>query len=241
MDHDARIDAAEREVAALVDALRSGPLDAPVPTCPAWTVSDLIEHVGTFAGWWSHNLCEALDRPKVDFPAMPDGEARIEWFEQVAGSLVDLLCMTEPDLKTWTWVPDDQTASFVARRCAHELAIHRFDAQMARGSAQPVDAELAADGIEEIFVMVRARPFGEGTGQGETLHLHGTDRDDEWTIMIGPDSLSVTREHAKGDLAIRAAVSDLELTLYDRPTVGEVQRFGDEAVLDVWTRAFTFG
>jgi hypothetical protein len=137
-------------------------------------------------------------------------------------------------------VPDDQTAGFVARRCAHELAIHRFDVQMARGSAQPIDAELAADGIEEIFVMVNARPMERG-GNGETLHLHGTDRGDEWMITIEPDRVSVTHEHGKGDLAVRAAVSDLELSLYARPTLGDVQMFGDEAVLEVWKGAFTFG
>ena len=58
---------------------------------------------------------------------------------------------------------------------------------------------------------------------------------------MNPDGLEVTREHAKGDLALKGAVSDLELLLYDRPPIGEVERFGDEAALDAWYRVFKFG
>ena len=50
----------------------------------------------------------------------------------------------------------------------------------------------------------------------------------------------MTREHAKGDLALKGAVSDLEMVLYQRPTVGEVQRFGDDAVLPAFHHVFTF-
>ena len=39
---------------------------------------------------------------------------------------------------------------------------------------------------------------------------------------------------------LRAGVSDLELLLYGRPPLGPVQRFGDEAILDNWYRAFRF-
>jgi len=51
----------------------------------------------------------------------------------------------------------------------------------------------------------------------------------------------VTREHGKGDLAIRATASDLELILYGRPTLDEVVTFGDPAVLATWYRIFRFG
>jgi len=56
-----------------------------------------------------------------------------------------------------------------------------------------------------------------------------------------PDGLQVRREHAQGDLALRGAVSDLELLLYDRPPIGPVERFGEQAVLNAWYRAFHFG
>ena len=73
------------------------------------------------------------------------------------------------------------------------------------------------------------------------MHLHGTDRGDEWLLTLDPGGLQVERRHAKGDLALRGAVSDLELLLYQRPTLGDVERLGDERVLAAWQRVFTFG
>ena len=100
---------------------------------------------------------------------------------------------------------------------------------------------MAADGIDEIFYMVANAPDRRGRGDGETLHLHGTDRGDEWLLTLDNDALQVERRHAKGDLALRGAVSDLELVLYQRPPLGDIERIGDESVLDAWHRFFTFG
>jgi hypothetical protein len=88
--------------------------------------------------------------------------------------------------------------------------------------------------------MCAAAPDRMGQGEGQTLHLHSAEGN-EWLISMNPDGLQISREHAKGDLALKGAVSDLELVLYDRPPIGEVERFGDEAVLDAWKRVFKFG
>jgi uncharacterized protein (TIGR03083 family) len=240
MDYADHVAAVERESAALADALHAGRLDAPVPSCPGWTLADLALHAGQFSVFWTHVLCEGLGRPKTPYPGEPEGEGRREWFDELRGHLVAVLRETPPDTGIWTWVDSDKSARFAARRAANELAIHRVDAQLARGEARPVDAALAADGIEEIFVMMAALPRS-GQAKGETMHLHGTDRGDEWLVTLTPDGVRVERTHSKGDLALRGAVSDLELVLYQRPPIGEVQRFGDDAVLDAWYREFTFG
>jgi hypothetical protein len=188
-------------------------------------------------------LCEGTGRAKTPAPDKPDDDSLLAgWVEELGGHLVSELRATPPDTEVWTWV-DDKSARFIARRCANELAVHRFDAQTARDAPQPIDAALAADGIDEIFVMMAARGEPSGEGRGETLHLHGTDdgRDDEWLIALQADRVEMSHEHAKGDLALRGAVSDIELLLYQRPPLGEVQRFGDESVLDAWYREFTFG
>ena len=100
----------------------------------------------------------------------------------------------------WTWFPPDQTARFVARRIANEIAIHRVDAQVARGSQKPVDAELAADGIEEIFVLLQ-HPQRDDlfSPTHHTLHLHGTDFEpSEWFVDFGPDGLTMTPRAREG-------------------------------------------
>jgi uncharacterized protein (TIGR03083 family) len=241
VDHADRVNAVERELAGLVAAVSKGPLDAVVPTCPDFTVDDLAQHVGSFCGFWTHVLCEGSGRTKTPFDAV-GFEGRIEWLRTLGGHLVSELRATSPDTVVWTWHAPDQSAAFVARRTSHELAIHRVDAQLTRGSAESVDPELAADGIEEVFLLLtRVDPTGARDDARRTLHLHGTDYEPgEWFLALEPDGIHVTREHAKGDLALRGTVSDLEMLLYQRPTVGSVERFGDESVLDAFYREFTF-
>lgn len=248
LSYDEHVAAARREIDSLLAALRAGPVDAPVPTCPEWTVYDLAKHAGEFMGFWTHVLCEGTGSAKTPFPDAPDiddgADAMGVWVEDLGRHLIATLEATAPTTEVWTWVDDNKTASFTARRVAHELAIHRVDAQSARGAIEPIDAALAADGIEEIFHMsAQHNRAPDAASGGETIHLHGTDegRHDEWLITLGADGLGVLREHAKGDLAVRAGVSDLELLLYGRPTLGPVERFGDDTVLDGWYRTFHFG
>jgi uncharacterized protein (TIGR03083 family) len=244
MEYGEHVAAVEREIGAFADALAAGPLDAKVPTCPLWTVADLVKHVGEFTGFWTHVLCEGAGRPKTPFPEMPQSEATVTWFTRLGAHLVEQLRRTSADQTVWTWHPDRRNATFVARRCANELAVHRFDAQSARGAPNPIEPTLAVDGIDEIFMMIEAfaaRGEDVGRGSGETMHLHGTDREGEWLVRLTPAGLDVVSGHAKGDLALRGAVSDLELVLYERPAIGAVERFGDESVLEVWYRAFRFG
>lgn len=247
MDYHEHVHAVERESSAIEAALRAGPLDVIVPTCPDWTLVDLASHLLQFSGLWTHVICEGTDRSKPPFTDPAPGEQDPGWFAdqfaEQAGHLVEMLRTTEPAARVWTWDPADQTTAFVARRAAHELAVHRFDVQSARSSPDPIDGALAVDGIDEIFAMVDAwRAGGAETGQGngETLHLHASDPDAEWTLTLAPDGLSVDREHRKADLALRGAASDLELVLYDRPPLATVDHLGDDSVLTAWLRGFHF-
>jgi uncharacterized protein (TIGR03083 family) len=244
MEHSRRVDAAERELGELRAAMAAGPLDAPVPTCPDWTVEDLAHHVGGFCAFWAHVLCEGTDTTKPAIPDAPQGAATHAWLDEIGGHLLAQLRLAPGDLPVWTWFDADRTAGFVARRAANELAIHRYDAQAARGTARPIEPALAVDVVDETFEALITRRPRTGRAVGQTMHLHGTDEppvdDAEWLVTLQPDRIDVSREHAKGDLALRAPVSDLALLLFRRPALGEVQRFGDDAVLDAWYQEFMF-
>lgn len=262
MDFAAHVDSAARDMDRLIASLAAGPTDVQVPTCPDFTVDALAEHVGRFCTTWTHALVERTAPSEVrTSPLVASGDSapddptdRVEWLRELSGRFLTTLAASTPDAPYWTWFAPDQTAGFIARRASHELAIHRVDMQLARGAADPIDRALAADGIEEIFMLqAYGAPFHPETrhGTGQTLHLHGTDDtpdrsgtdpvEAEWLVTLAPDGLHVSREHAKGDLALRGAVGDLELLLYQRPAQGEVQRFGDDAVLAQFYEEFTFG
>jgi uncharacterized protein (TIGR03083 family) len=248
MDDAARIDAVEGELAALVAAVAGGPPDGRVPTCPDFSLDDLAAHVGQFCGFWAHVLCEATGRPKPAYSTEVAPGGRVGWLQEQAQALVRELRATPPDTEAWTWHPTDHTARFVARRCSHELAVHRVDAQLAGGG--PVEAvapALAADGIDEVFTLMAHSPGRTamvavaGARRGQTLHLHGTDFEPaEWLVTFDPGGVRVESAHARGDLAVRGAVSDLEMLLYQRPTQGPIERFGDGSVLDLFHAEFTF-
>jgi uncharacterized protein (TIGR03083 family) len=249
VEHVDRVEAVARELEALDEAVRSGDMDAPVPTCSGWTVADLASHVGEFCAFWTHVLCEGAGRPKTPYPDAPEGDALAGWLATLGENLLTELRAVPEETAVWTWFDDDQTARFVARRSVHELALHRYDAQSARGAPRPIDPAVAADGIDEILGALITLRERTGNATGQTLHLHGTDDDrdgdgeqrhDEWLVTLHPSRIEVARTHAKGDLALRGAVSDLELLLYGRPSLGEVQRFGDQSVLDQWYQEFTF-
>jgi uncharacterized protein (TIGR03083 family) len=247
-------DAFQRDAAALAAAARRG-LAAPVPSCPGWTVATLLTHL---TGIYAHRIklvrvrarenvvqaYEDLDLPAEyqdwfdaqgeDLSTMPPGLLAL--FERTAAELEAVLWSVEPEEPVWTWWPADQTAGFWQRRMAHETAVHRWDAQLAHGDPQPIESELARDGIDEVLdVMVpmrRAWAETPRTGTGEAYHFHRTDGPGEWLVRFEPDRVVVTREHARGDVAVRGTASDLLLFLWQRIPAERLKVFGEAAVLE---------
>jgi len=246
MDHDALINAIRVESGALVFALEGAEDDDLVSTCHGWTVRDLAIHVGEFSGFWAHVLCEGTGRPKTPFPDPPSSGDLAPWVALTLQFLMEELEATPADTAVWTWFEADHTAGFVTRRCAHEVAVHRFDAQSATGIHTPIPTELAADGIDEVLdVLVTTREHSQ-RGSGRVLALRSTDVGMEWLVTLGLDRINVERKsqdeapHDGSDLVVSGTASDLELTLYHRPTLSPVDVHGDYTVLDEWHREFTF-
>lgn len=225
---------------ALAAAARSAGPDTTVPAVPEWTTAKLVKHVGTTHRWAAGNVAAGGSRvsPKdLDLGLPEDPAALPDWFEAGAAALVAALTDTAPGAPAWSWGVD-QHAGFWARRMAHETAVHRWDAESVAGAQTPFTAGLAVDGIDErLENLVPSMEFNEAgaaamAGDGESIHLHATDTDGEWLLRFGPDGFSYSREHAKGDLAVRGAASDLLLVLIGRRGLDGLEVFGDPGVLD---------
>src|SRR3954462_9656566 len=115
MEYAKYVEAVEREAAAFARTLMKGDVDAPVPTCPDWTLVDLAKHHGTGMGFWTHVLCEGTGRPKPEFPEDP-GPAPGIWFPTLARAPVGGVKGPPRDTEVWTWYPGDRSARFAARR-----------------------------------------------------------------------------------------------------------------------------
>jgi len=228
--------AIRREGHTLAAAARVAGVDHVVPSCPDWQVSDLLGHVGRLHHWVAAIVDSAGDDPPDHWSdaAPPPVDERLAWFESGVDLVADALLRVDPSSPAWSWT-DDRTAGFWARRQANETAVHRWDAQLAADVAQPIEHDLAVDGVDEFFGLL---PFwrheSRVRGTGESIHLHCTDGDGEWLVRLAADGVLVTREHAKGDVAMRAPASHLLLFLWGRVDRSGAEVFGDASLLDRW-------
>lgn len=223
---------------ALVNAAGSAAAGAAVPDCGTWTVTDLLAHVGDTLGFWAWLVGERRLDPhgyRDQRRHAPAGDSRERQAAAIAATrratadLLDALESTPPATPVWSWLDGRQDVAWVQRRVVHELAVHRFDAEMAAGHDHRLDPTVAADGIAE-FLTALAR-YGPEHGAG-TLHLHCTDVAGEWTIDTGAagPAVAVTEVHAKADAAVRGPAHDVLMTLWGRRAACDV--FGNTDVIE---------
>lgn len=227
-------------------ALGSVPVDhlrLEVPHLAGWTVRTLVGHAGWVLRYATAALGSSPDQPprRSSVPEPPAGEDVLAWFARARSSLLATVDQVDPSRPVPTFT-GPQPAAWWVRRLAQEMAMHRWDAQAASGSADPFDPALAADGIDEVFeVFAPLRlDLDRLDGRGQTIHLHATDVEGEWICTLGPQRIDWEHGHAKGDVAARGPVSDLLLLLWGRIPPSRVEVFGDATILDRWQQAAAF-
>ena len=241
MDWDDHLNAIERECAAIGAVLGEG-RELGVPTCPGWRVADLAVHLGVIHRWATEMVRTRATEPLRDreklFGVDPEDPALAEWFEQGTRDLMGVLRDSPVDVAVWTWT-QERSARFWSRRQAHEAAVHRWDAEntLPGRSPDPIDATLAADGIDEwlnVFAVSRSRKTSARTGVGESFHFHCTDEAGEWVVRFDGPGIEVRSEHTKADVAIRGGASELLLFLWGRKSAETLEVLGDATLLERW-------
>ncbi len=219
-------------------------LELDLPHLQGWTVRSVVGHTG-----WVFRFAQlALESDPANPPSRssvpepPHGDDVIEWFVTGSNDLQAALDSTDLEAVRPTFT-GPQPASWWLRRLSHEVSMHRWDAESAVGSPEPIDARQARDGIDEVLEVFvpRRMQFEALGGTGETVHLHATDIDDgEWFMTYGPEGVEWNHSHAKGDVAARGPVSDLLLLLWSRIPASRLEVFGDAELLDRWQTAAAF-
>lgn len=253
-----------RESARFAAALRDAPSDARVPTCPDWDADDLIWHLADVQWFWGTIVAEKITETErsdaLDHPQRPDGRAGLlDFYERASRDLGEALASQPPDATAWTW-SDDQTVGFIRRRQAHEALIHRIDAEETAGERTAIDTALSSDGVDEVLrVMYGGVPsWGEFTPDAaDTVRLRTTDTGASWFVTLGrfvgtdPDDgetiddsdmrIADTDAGQPAAAELSGSAADLNCWLWHRPTVGEVERKGDERVLAAFDAAIAPG
>jgi uncharacterized protein (TIGR03083 family) len=240
VDFDGRLAILRREGERLAAAASRAGFDAPVPTCPEWTVRDLVRHVGGIHRWAATIVREARPKPFDPYPELEkawpaDGEL-LSWFRLGHAELVRVLEAAPVDLQCFTVLRGDPPREFWARRQAHETGMHRADAESASGAITAFAADQAVDGVEEML-------FGWATRHGSRLScdpprsisLATTDAPGDWVIRIAAEGPRAERGATPdADCRVSSTASDLFLLLWNRIGVHQVHVQGDVSLLDLW-------
>ncbi len=232
-----------------VRAMAQIPPVAPVPSCPGWTATDLLWHLTEVQMFWASIVDNELRDPdaaeamKDDRPDSYDD--LLVLCERQTARLTSALAARGDEVPVWTW-SDDETVGFVRRRQAHEALIHRVDAELSGAGESPIDADLAADGIDEVL-----RVFAGGVPawatfdpEGVELRMVATDVDRTWGAAFGrmtgtsPNSgesydlpaLTVGVDAVEPNGVISGTAADLDRWLWGRGRLESLTVTGDESV-----------
>jgi uncharacterized protein (TIGR03083 family) len=248
---DRYLDAIAAQSALFAEALAGADVQQRVPTCPDWTLYQLVEHVGQVHRWATAIVTRPAitppDRRELNATAAPqDADGLATWLRDGAGALVDAIRAADPQTPVWSWA-GDHTIGFWARRMAHETAVHRADAELALGREFTLEADLATDAISEWLGVlslpqaVEHRPeLAELRGEGQILHLHSTDpglgEAGEWIVRRTPSGPVWEHGHTEGDVAVRGPVVYLLLVMMRRvpPSDAPIDVLGDASVMAHW-------
>lgn len=222
-------------------------LEAPVPSCPGWTVGDLVGHTGSVHRHKARIVAEDW-RDRAPTPELPPQDDVIGWYRRGLADLLGTLAAHDPDEPRWTWHDEDQTVRFWGRRMACETLVHRIDAELAHGVVTDVDVELAADAADEILVvMMTGYPDWADLAFGDaSVRLELTDAERSWTMRFarfsGTSPVSGTTYEDEptfvlADIAapatvVRGAAEDVALFLWGRRPADGLLVDGDPAMLD---------
>lgn len=230
----------DKEGQLLAKAADEAGVDAPVPPCPGWRVRDLLKHTGVVHRWAAGFVADGHTAPRRmgEEPRL-DGPELVAWYRESHRGLVETLSAAAPDVECFTFLPGAPSAlAFWARRQAHETAVHRFDAESARGGAPtPVATDFAMDGIDELLCGFHARPKSRvRTAAPRVLRVRVTDADAVWTVRLSQEP-PVTVRDAQGDAEceLSGPAEQVYLALWNRLPMPAVS--GDAALAALWREA----
>ncbi|HEX6073982.1 MAG TPA: maleylpyruvate isomerase family mycothiol-dependent enzyme [Micromonosporaceae bacterium] len=234
--------ALRHEGAAFRAAVSLEGLTEPVPTCPDWTVEDLVIHLGGVYQWvHGHVTREVITRPeRPSTDGVPRGEPALSWWDDRYGELLSTLDRLDAELPAWNWAPQEKKAGFWHRRMAHETAVHRWDAQVAAGLTEPVETKLAVDGVSEVldsWLPGGRRRSVDGRVSG-MVQLVASDVAHAWLVRIRGagvallDTSTVMHEPHKIDAQAVGTASDLQLALWGRVPFDVLETAGNTRLLE---------
>ncbi|RNL82638.1 maleylpyruvate isomerase N-terminal domain-containing protein [Halostreptopolyspora alba] len=231
--------------ATLRDAARDAGPRARVPTCPEWTVTELVAHQGMVHRWATANLRAEPDhdteRSYAEGIAAPDP---LSWLSEGIDTLVATLRATPEDVAAKVFLRNAPAPLlFWARRQAHETTIHSVDAVAATLGRWPSPSEvsitpdLAADGIDELLSgFITRRKAQLRSREPHTILVTTDDTGHAWSVRLSQEPVVTTvGEPGATDTPVSrfsGTAVQLYLTLWNRADEATVE--GNTSLIEQW-------
>ena len=208
-----------RRDAAMLREVAGRDLGAAVPSCPGWTLADLLYHVGEVHELWA----EIARRGETGQPTE---------------RLITAIDKLDPAQPLWNWSQAPKVGAFVARRMAHETAVHRVDGQLASGTPNPIDRELAVDGIDEYLKVFLASAGAYARAEEGAIRFAPSDHPHTWTAVLAAPGPTMHRDvGSPADLTVRGPASDVLLAMWLRDA--DVTLDGGGSLWEAWREHVT--
>jgi len=137
----------------LSQAVHTAAPETPVPTCPGWTIAEVVRHVGSLYRVVRRWVIDGRHPDEWQRDPEP-GQSLTQYFQIGLAELLDVLAAHDAEEPAATWWPADPTYGFWRRRMVHETLVHRIDTEQAAGAPpRPIPEDLAIDGVDEVLAL----------------------------------------------------------------------------------------
>jgi uncharacterized protein (TIGR03083 family) len=205
--------------------------DAPVPTCPDWTLRDLVGHMGEAPRWMAGIVRSGV----AAVPPDPrDAELPTDWRGWLlAGADEFLAAVAEVGADTPVWtLAGTRPARWWVRRALADLVVHTADAALVAGVPFTVPETRAADVISESLDLLAAPDIAKFPGSREGTMALRPATGDGWSITRTADGHTWRPGTDDADTTLSGSTQDLMLVLMRRQPLDHVTVTGDRALAE---------
>lgn len=216
-----------------------------VPTCPGWSVRDLVLHMGSVHRWAAAKVAgeQAPNDAQLEAGSRAYDDL-LDWFDEGMVEVLNAIYNAPADLDVPFFLPDAPPARDAwLRRQVHETTIHGVDAMAARLGRVPASDEvrvapwLAADGVDEFLTGFAGHPrLGLGAEHARTVLVEASDADRAWLVTTGAERTRTDRvaPGTDADATLIGTAKQLYLALWGR---GDEVEASDPAWWSAWRSA----
>lgn len=222
-----------REVAGWIDGADP---TTPISTCPGWTLTDLVGHIGATQRWVSRLVIEGVTDPGAAFalgweelPA--EQSAWAAWLLDGAETVGVTFAAATDGREVFDPSGSGNGVTFWFRRMFGEIAVHRIDAAFALNRDYQIDGRLAVAAIEDWLANMASSGWAANVpgfteamrGDGQTIAWVADDADQAWLLRRTDAPLVLSHDRGEADVTIRGPARELLQVVSRRRPLGDVQ------------------